>query len=117
MKKASSITLEYDGNSDREDKYGRVLAFVYVDDKLLEEKLVEKGYAKVAYVYGDYAHVDDLLKKEEKAKNKKIGIWSEEIYPDVQEDKVIIEENTEDNFFDKIFDFIVSIVKKIIALF
>ena len=76
LKKASKIVLEYDSNSTKEDKYGRRLAWVFVDDKLLEDELVSKGYAKVAYLYGNYKYTDLIKKKEQIAKNQKIGIWS-----------------------------------------
>ena len=78
LSNAKKITLEYDANSDKEDKYGRVLAFVWVDDELLESTLVRNGYAKVEYIYGDYNHVDELRKLESIAKEEKIGIWGEE---------------------------------------
>lgn len=110
LKKAKTIYLEYDGNSDKEDKYGRILAFIYVDDKLLEQQLIENGLAKVAYIYGDYAHVDDLRKSEEIAKSRKIGIWSEETsLPDVKET----------NEYQEIWELIkiiIDAVKKIFAL-
>ncbi|MDE5587122.1 MAG: thermonuclease family protein [Bacilli bacterium] len=74
---AKEIKLEYDGDSDKEDKYGRRLAWIFVDGVLLQEKLVELGYAKVAYLYGDYEYTERLQKVETKAKENKIGIWSE----------------------------------------
>ena len=123
IKNASEIYLEYDGNSDKEDKYGRVLAFVYVDGELLEEKLIENGFAKVAYIYGDYAHVDELREAEERAKNKKIGIWSEsEELPDVKEDTSINTENEDKNNektdeSSEIKDIIIKIINLMIELF
>jgi len=78
IKKANKIELEYDPNSDKEDKYGRVLAWVFVDGKLLQQELVAKGYAKVAYLYGDYKYTDILKVEQEKASVKSIGIWDEE---------------------------------------
>lgn len=78
IKKAKKIELEYDPNSDKVDKYDRVLAWVFVDDKLLEEEMVEKGYAKVAYLYGDYKYTNILKEKQEKAVAKGIGIWDED---------------------------------------
>lgn len=74
---AKEIKLEYDGDSDMEDKYGRRLAWIFVDGVLLQEKLVELGYAKVAYLYGNYQYTEHLQKVEEKAKESKTGIWSE----------------------------------------
>ena len=78
IKNAKKIELEYDSNSDKEDKYGRVLAWVFVDDKLLQSELVAKGYAKVAYLYGDYKYTNELMAKQEKASAKNLGIWNEE---------------------------------------
>ena len=76
LKEAKEIKLEYDDESTKEDKYGRRLAWIYVDGSLLQEELIEKGYAKVAYLYGDYQYTDRLKKKESEAKQKKLGIWS-----------------------------------------
>ncbi len=78
IKNAKKIELEYDPKSDEKDKYGRVLAFVFVDDYLLEDILVRNGYAEVAYVYADYKYVDILREHETLAKVEKLGIWDEE---------------------------------------
>lgn len=75
---ASKIELEFDKNSDKFDKYDRMLAWVYVDDLLLQEELVANGYAKVAYLYGDYKYVPTLKIKQELASAKNIGIWDTE---------------------------------------
>lgn len=74
LQKADVIRLEYE--ADKTDKYGRYLAWVFVDDQLLQEKLVQKGYAKVTYIYGDYKYTDTLQKAERKAKTDKIGLWN-----------------------------------------
>ena len=76
LKLSKNIKLEYDENSDKTDKYGRVLAWVFVDNELLQEKLVEKGLAKVAYLYGDYKYTSKLKIAEVRAKKDKINIWS-----------------------------------------
>lgn len=75
IKNAKKIELEYDDNSDKVDKYDRVLAWVFVDGKLLQTELVRLGYAKVAYLYGDYKYTDILKEKQELASAKEIGIW------------------------------------------
>lgn len=120
IKNANKIYLEYDGNSDKEDKYGRVLAFVYVDGVLLEEKIIENGLAKVAYIYGDYAHVNELREAENLAKSKKVGIWSDSIFPDVKDDEnndTLNDENDElKDIIIKIINFIIELIKKIFAL-
>ncbi len=73
---ASNIKLQYDSKSDKEDKYGRVLAWVFVDDELLQEKLVSEGLAEVKYVYNDYKYSSHLKDVELEAKSKGIGIWA-----------------------------------------
>ena len=78
LKKAKNISLEFDSNSDRQDKYDRYLAWIFVDNELLQEKIIKKGYAKVAYLYGDYKYTDTLKKVQKEAKKNKKGIWSNE---------------------------------------
>jgi micrococcal nuclease len=75
IKNSKQIKLEFDNNSDLEDKYGRLLAWVFVDNELLQSKLVIGGYAKVAYLYAEYKYTDVLLKYQNDAKQKRLGIW------------------------------------------
>ena len=77
LKKAKAIYLEFDPKSDKKDKYDRYLAWVFVDNKLLQKEIVENGYAKVAYIYGKYKYVDTLREVEKQAKSQKLNIWSE----------------------------------------
>jgi len=78
LKEADVIALEYDEGSDVSDKYGRDLAWVYVDNDLLQKQLVSEGLAEVAYIYGDYAYTDELYEAQEQAKKAGLGIWSGE---------------------------------------
>lgn len=73
---AKKIVLEYDPKSSETDKYGRVLAWVYTDGDMLQEKLIEQGYAEVAYLYGNYLYTDELQELEREAKKNKKGMWS-----------------------------------------
>jgi micrococcal nuclease len=76
--KSGNITIEYDPNSDQRDKYDRVLGWIFVDNNLLQEKIIENGYGEVAYLYGDYKYTSILQEAEMKAKSSKVGMWSEE---------------------------------------
>ena len=76
LNRSSKIKLQYDPKSEKVDKYDRVLAWVFVDDKLLQSELVSKGYAEVKYLYDDYLYSNDLKDLEIKAKEKKLGMWS-----------------------------------------
>ena len=75
---AKKIELEYDSNSDKYDKYERLLAWVFVDDYLLQDKLVRNGYAEVAYLYDNYKYTDLLKDREVLAKQEHIGIWNDD---------------------------------------
>ena len=75
---AKKIELEYDDNSEKMDKYDRLLAWVFVDDTLLQSLLIENGYAKIAYLYDDYKYTDKLEQLQELASAKNIGIWDTE---------------------------------------
>lgn len=58
------------------DEYGRRVAWVWVDHKLIQETLIEEGLAKVAYIFDDYKYVNELKVKEHIAKIYHKGIWS-----------------------------------------
>jgi len=76
LKNASKIKLEYDEDSDELDKYDRHLVWVFVDGELLQKKLVSKGYASVAYLYGNYKYTNELEEVEQEVEDSKLGIWS-----------------------------------------
>lgn len=63
------------------DKYGRLLAYIYVDGKMLNEMLLEQGLARVAYIYApNTKYVDEFYAIQKQAQKKGIGIWSIENY-------------------------------------
>ncbi|HDX9576865.1 TPA: thermonuclease family protein [Bacillus pseudomycoides] len=73
------IQLELDV-SERE-KYGRLLAYVWIDGQMLNRLLIEQGLARVAYVYApNTKYVDYLREFQTKAQANKKGIWSVENY-------------------------------------
>ena len=76
LKKAKKIQIEYDPECDRKDKFERHLVWIFVDNELLQVKILSKGYAKVDYLYGKYLYTQQLKDAEAAAKKKKIGIWS-----------------------------------------
>lgn len=69
------IKLEYDAYTS--DSFGRILAYIIIDNKNLSIELVKQGLAKVS-VYEDrrkLIYQDQLLKTQEEAKSKKLGVW------------------------------------------
>ncbi len=79
LKSAVKIELEKDKNSDKYDKYNRLLGWIWVDDKLLQSDIIKEGYGKVAYLYGNYSHTDRLKQFELQARENKIRIWENQI--------------------------------------
>ena len=77
LKNADKIEIEYDPNSDKLDKYDRHLVWVFIDNELLQDKIIKKGLGEVAYLYDDYQYTDILKTSELIAKANKIGIWQD----------------------------------------
>ena len=123
---AKEIKLEYDDNSDKEDKYGRHLAWVWVDGTLLQESLISNGYAEVSYLYADYKYTSLLQDAEVVAKAEKKGMWQEtdeSVTEEVEEeqeksslnesDKSFIEDLL-DSLLAQVFEYIDSLLEKLI---
>jgi micrococcal nuclease len=74
---AKKIEVQFDGpKNKRIDANNRHLAWIFVDGKLLQLLLVQKGYVDKFFDYGDYAYEDSLANAMEDAKRKKIGVWA-----------------------------------------
>ena len=78
LQNANKIELEFDSSSDEKDKYDRFLAWIWVDDELLQNLLVENGLAENYKLQNNYKYAGTLQESEEMAKNNKLGIWSDE---------------------------------------
>ncbi|NJJ37791.1 nuclease precursor [Paenibacillus sp. 7028] len=73
-----TVKLEFDVSE--RDKYGRLLAYAYLGDKMVNELLLKKGYARVAVFPPDVKYVDRFRAIQKKAQAAKLGIWSIEDY-------------------------------------
>lgn len=70
-----NVYLEFD--SEREDKYGRWLAYVFTGDgKMVNKELVENGYAFVYTFPPNLKHFREFINAQEKAIKSKKGVWS-----------------------------------------
>jgi len=70
------VQLQFDGR--RQDKYGRFLAHVWVDDRMLEEELLRAGLATAETDYSYSAEAKDrFLAAEAEARAAGRGIWAE----------------------------------------
>jgi len=75
MLNGKTVQIEFDEKAGLRDKFGRLLAYVYINGEDFGEMLVEKGYARV-YVEGEFSKETEYLKAEERAFNSAIGVWS-----------------------------------------
>ena len=112
LQEAKTIEIEYDNKSERKDRYGRNLGWVFLDDKLLQKDLVENGYAKVDYIYDKYKYVEKLKEIEKKAKEAKKGLWQKESNNTINSKK-----KTKKNIFSIILDVLQSIVNLLSQIF
>lgn len=72
------VWLEYDPSQGQTDKYGRALAYVWLDDgaTLLQEQLIAGGFAR-EYTYDtEYARAGVLRAAQDQAKAAGAGLWS-----------------------------------------
>ena len=95
LENADKIEIEYDDNASETDKYERALVWVWVDDTLLQEELISNGLARTYMLQDNYKYAWMLQENEEKAKEEKVGIWSEEAK--TQENVIVENIESEDN--------------------
>ncbi|ABR54423.1 nuclease (SNase domain protein) [Methanococcus vannielii SB] len=69
-----NVIVVFDRNSPKIDRYGRHLAYIYVDNENFNQNLIKHGFARV-YV-SDFELKEKFLEDEKNAKNKRIGLWA-----------------------------------------
>ena len=125
LKEGNKIELEYDDNSTKTDKYNRYLAWIFVDDNLLQAELVKNGLAEVAYLYGDYKYTDLLKDYEQTAIATKVGMHSDTDTSSYTKDKEVSSkkkskkqekstENDKEKIKNSILDYISSLLDEIL---
>jgi micrococcal nuclease len=74
--KNGSLTLEMEQGNSR-DNYWRLLAYVYVDGKSVQETLLQEGLARVGYIMNPpYKYLKQYKDDENLARRSQINIWS-----------------------------------------
>lgn len=69
------VRLRFD--REKRDKYGRLLAHIYLrDGTWLNAHMIERGLAHSYAFAPNFRHSSVLLKREQDARNQKLGIWS-----------------------------------------
>ncbi len=75
LSNAYTIVLERDDAAGTYDKYDRLLAWVWVDGKLLAAQLVDEGLANTRYLRTNYKYAEYIIEIEDSAKKRNVGIW------------------------------------------
>ena len=68
------VKIEFD--VEPRDKYGRLLAYVYIDGQMYNKLLLEKGYAKLATYPPNVKYVDEFTQLQKNARQNKVGLWA-----------------------------------------
>lgn len=71
----NNVRLEYD--VERTDKYGRTLAYVYLDTVFVNAELLRQGYAQVLTIPPDVRYTDLFLACQREAREAGRGLWNE----------------------------------------
>jgi len=72
-----SVRLEFDSIVGEKDKYGRLLAYVWNENELVNLKLLKEGYAnEYTYRRQKYKYQADFKNAETLARSQSIGLWS-----------------------------------------
>jgi micrococcal nuclease len=78
MVQGKRVRREYDQANaaiGHRDRYGRILAYVYLDDgTFLNAEIVRQGYG-VAYTKYPFKYADEFRKYEREAREKRRGLW------------------------------------------
>jgi micrococcal nuclease len=67
------VYLEYDVAET--DKYGRILAYVWLNDKMFNKTLLQEGHAMLATFPPNVRYVDDFTKLQAEARDAGKGLW------------------------------------------
>lgn len=91
--KGKTVKLEFDQNQSSSDNYGRQLAYVRLDNLLVNQHLIAEGYAKEYTFKTAYSKQHEFQSAQSQAKEKKIWLWSPIHCPNNLEN----EENSQEN--------------------
>jgi micrococcal nuclease len=68
------VGLEFD--QEREDRYDRLLAYVYKDSEMFNETLLEQGYAQVYIISPNDRYAERFAEAQDEAQAAERGIWA-----------------------------------------
>ena len=72
------ITFQFDPSQDQKDLYDRLLAYVYLDENLINQTMIENGYAKEYTYKTPYTYQSQFQQAEQSAQEQMLGLWNEQ---------------------------------------
>ena len=69
-----SVRLEYDVQ--KKDKYNRILAYVYIGDKMVNMEMVKQGFAMMYTYPPNVRYVQRFIEAQKDARDNKRGLWT-----------------------------------------
>lgn len=73
LTEGKEVNLEFDKGL--KDKYGRILAYVYIEDVFVNYELLEEGFGYLMIIPPNNRYQEEFKKAYQEAKNKKVGLW------------------------------------------
>ncbi len=86
------VALEFDVQE--RDKYGRLLAYAWINGEMYNKHLLSAGYAQVATYPPNVRYVDDFTALQKTARENKVGMWAEDAKTEVKPQDPAQKENT-----------------------
>lgn len=71
------ITFQFDPSQDQKDLYDRLLAYVFLDDILINQTMIEDGYAKEYTYKTPYSYQSQFKQAEQSAQEQSKWLWNE----------------------------------------
>lgn len=73
MLEGQNVIVEFD--IAQTDKYGRFLAYIWLDNELYNKHLLDIGYAKIMTIQPNSKYVEEFKTAQEKARKNEVGFW------------------------------------------
>lgn len=71
------VSIEFDPSQGETDRYGRLLLYIWLEDRLINEEMIINGYAS-EYTYSSVYKYQQRFKSAEKsAREKRLGLWGD----------------------------------------
>ena len=67
------VRLEYDAQT--RDRYGRLLAYVYLEDEMVNARLLQEGYATLLTIPPDVRYAQRFRLLAQEARRERRGLW------------------------------------------